>query len=134
MRYTTVLALLTVLPVAFACARDDSAPARAALKAQLDEEWKYWMEHVTGPCQEVQDLARDAAVLIHEATTPQPFEGHTTPREAGQIAARAGAKRLALVHFSPRWTMSASQAIEEVRAGGFAGDAEIGREFGSYTL
>jgi ribonuclease Z len=88
----------------------------------------------TGPCQEVQDLARASAVLIHEATTPQPFEGHTTPREAGQIAARAGAKRLALVHFSPRWTMSASQAIEEVRAGGFAGDAEIGREFGSYTI
>jgi hypothetical protein len=30
--------------------------------------------------------------------------------------------------------MSASQAIEEVRAGGFVGDAEIGREFGTYTL
>ena len=40
MRYATVLALLTVLPVAFACARDDSAPTRAAFKAQLDEEWK----------------------------------------------------------------------------------------------
>jgi ribonuclease Z len=88
----------------------------------------------TGPCQAVQDLARGAAVLIHEATMPDPFEGHTTPREAGQVAARAGAERLVLVHFSPRWTMSASQAIEEVRAGGFAGDAEIGREFGRYAL
>jgi ribonuclease Z len=88
----------------------------------------------TEPCAAVQELARGAAVLIHEATVPEPFAGHTTPRQAGQVAARAGVERLALVHFSPRWTMSASQAIEEVRAGGFGGDAEIGREFGSYTL
>ncbi|MFL5804259.1 MAG: MBL fold metallo-hydrolase [Roseiflexaceae bacterium] len=88
----------------------------------------------TEPCDAVQALAQGAAVLIHEATMPEPFAGHTTPRQAGQIAARAGAGRLVLVHFSPRWTMSASQAIEEVRAGGFVGDAEIGRELGTYTL
>src|SRR5436305_276251 len=39
-----------------------------------------------------------------------------------------------LVHFSPKWTMSVAEAIEEIRAGGFAGHAEIGREFGTYTL
>jgi ribonuclease Z len=88
----------------------------------------------TEPCEAVQTLARGAAVLIHEANSAAPFAGHTTPRQAGQIAARAGVDRLVLVHFSPRWTMSAAQAIEEVRAGGFAGDAEIGREFGTYTL
>jgi ribonuclease Z len=88
----------------------------------------------TEPCDAVQALARGAAVLIHEATMPEPFAGHTTPRQAGQVATQAGAERLVLVHFSPRWTMSASQAIEEVRAGGFLGDAEIGREFGTYTL
>lgn len=88
----------------------------------------------TEPCDSVQTLAQGAAVLIHEATTGQPFPGHTTPRQAGQVAARAGAERLVLVHFSPRWTMSAAQAIEEVRAGGFAGDVEIGREFGSFSV
>jgi ribonuclease Z len=88
----------------------------------------------TEPCPAVQALAQGAAVLIHEATTPQPFAGHTTPRQAGEVAARAGAGRLVLVHFSPKWTMSAAQAIEEVRVGGFAGEAEIGREFGTYTL
>jgi ribonuclease Z len=88
----------------------------------------------TEPCETVQALAEGAAVLIHEATTAAPFAGHTTPRQAGQVAARAGAKRLVLVHFSPRWTMSASLAIEEVRAGGFVGDIEIGREFGVYPL
>jgi hypothetical protein len=30
--------------------------------------------------------------------------------------------------------MSAAEAIEEIRAGGFAGNAEIGREFGLYAL
>jgi ribonuclease Z len=88
----------------------------------------------TEPCPSVQELANGASVLIHEATTAEPFAGHTTPRQAGTVAARAGAERLVLVHFSPRWTMSAAQAIDEVRAGGFAGETEIGREFGSYTL
>ena len=88
----------------------------------------------TEPCPAVQALANGAAVLIHEATTAGPFAGHTTPRQAGSVAASAGAGRLVLVHFSPRWTMSAAEAIEEIRAGGFAGQAEIGREFGTYTL
>lgn len=88
----------------------------------------------TEPCPAGQQLARGASVLIHEATTAAPFPGHSTPRQAGQVAAQAGVARLALVHFSPRWTMSAAQAIEEVRAGGFTGDAEIGREFGEYLL
>lgn len=88
----------------------------------------------TEPCEAGNLLAHGASVLIHEATTPEPFPGHTTPRQAGEIAARAGVGRLALVHFSPRWTMSAAQAIEQVRAGGFTGEAEIGREFGEYML
>jgi ribonuclease Z len=88
----------------------------------------------TEPCPAVQELAAGATVLIHEATTAEPFGGHTTPRQAGTVAATARVARLVLVHFSPKWTMSAAQAIEEIRAGGFAGQAEIGREFGTYTL
>lgn len=88
----------------------------------------------TEPCGAVRELARGAAVLIHEATTSEPFPGHTTPRQAGEVAAAAGVAELVLVHFSPRWTMSAAQAIDEVRAGGFHGEAAIGREFGSYSL
>lgn len=82
----------------------------------------------------MQALASGASILIHEATTPEPFAGHTTPRQAGAVAAEAGAERLVLVHFSPKYTMSAAQAIEEVHAGGFRGEAEIGREFGAYSL
>jgi ribonuclease Z len=88
----------------------------------------------TAPCTSVEDLARNAEILIHEATTPGPFASHTSPREAGEIARRAGAKRLVLVHFSPRWTMPEEQALDEVRAGGFTGPAEIGREYQTLEL
>jgi ribonuclease Z len=88
----------------------------------------------TEPCDAVRELARGAAVLIHEATTPEPFAGHTSPRQAGEVAAAAEVGELVLVHFSPRWTMSAAQAIDEVRAGGFRGQATIGREFETYSL
>jgi ribonuclease Z len=88
----------------------------------------------TEPCAEVQQLANGATVLIHEATTPEPFPGHSSPRQAGEVAAAAGAERLVLVHFSPRYTMSAAQAIDEVRAGGFHGEIEIGREFGEHRI
>lgn len=82
----------------------------------------------TAPCPAVEELARGTDLLIHEATTPGPFSSHTSPRQAGEVAARAGAGRLILVHFSPRWTMSEADALAEVRAGGFQGAAEIGRD------
>ncbi len=88
----------------------------------------------TEPCDAVQALAHGAIVLIHEATTPEPFPGHTTPLQAGQVAAAASVEHLVLVHFSPRWTMSAAQAVDAVREGGFGGDIDIGREFGTYAL
>ncbi len=83
----------------------------------------------TAPCPAVADLAQGARVLIHEATTPDPFNGHTTPRQAGEIAAKAGVERLILVHFSPRWTMPEAQALDEIAAAGFRGTADIGQEY-----
>ncbi len=82
----------------------------------------------TEPCPAVAALAAGAQVLIHEATTPELFTGHTTPRQAGQVAAAAAAERLLLVHYSPRWTMPEEAALAEIRAGGFTGQAEIGRD------
>jgi ribonuclease Z len=82
----------------------------------------------TEPCPAVQSLVDGAEVLIHEATTPEPFAGHTSPRQVGTVAAAAGAARLVLVHYSPRWTMPEEQALAEVQAGGFRGLAEVGRD------
>ncbi len=93
-----------------------SAPAVPAVCYSADTE----------PCQEVIRLATGAHVLIHEATTPEPSPGHSTPRQAGAVAAAAGVQQLVLVHFSPRWTMPIERALAEVVAGGFTGNASVG--------
>ncbi|RRR75758.1 MAG: MBL fold metallo-hydrolase [Candidatus Viridilinea halotolerans] len=80
----------------------------------------------TEPCTAVQTLAAGARILIHEATTPNAFAGHTSPRQAGEVALAAGVERLVLVHFSPRWTMPAAQALTEIRTSGFLGTGEVG--------
>jgi ribonuclease BN (tRNA processing enzyme) len=58
----------------------------------------------TGPCEEVVDLARDADVLLAEATyqdssTLMPF--HLSARQAGGVAQQAEAQRLVLTHLTP---------------------------------
>lgn len=58
----------------------------------------------TGPCQAIEDLARAGDLFVCEATfltrdlAPQD-RGHMAAAEAGDIAARAGVKRLMLTHF-----------------------------------
>ncbi|MGB9709541.1 MAG: MBL fold metallo-hydrolase [Infirmifilum sp.] len=58
----------------------------------------------TAPSDSVVESFRDCSLLIHEATYPSGLEeqavrdGHSTPRQAAEIARRAGAKMLALVH------------------------------------
>jgi ribonuclease Z len=60
----------------------------------------------TGPCANVALLARDADLLVHEATFSADLRpeladgahGHSTARIAGRQAAAARAKRLALAH------------------------------------
>jgi ribonuclease BN (tRNA processing enzyme) len=47
------------------------------------------------------ELARDADLLVLEASNPFKVEGHLTPAEAGRLARQAGAKRLLLTHFYP---------------------------------
>lgn len=47
------------------------------------------------------ELAQDADLFILECANPLKIQGHLTPPEAGQLAARAGAKRLLLTHFYP---------------------------------
>jgi ribonuclease BN (tRNA processing enzyme) len=57
----------------------------------------------TGSCETLVDLARGADLLILESSFPEAesVAGHLTPAQAGDIAARAGAKKLLLTHFYP---------------------------------
>ena len=51
----------------------------------------------TEPCDESLRLSKGVDVLIHEATGESP--GHSSARQAGEIAARAGVGRLYLIHY-----------------------------------
>ncbi|PDW04810.1 MBL fold metallo-hydrolase [Candidatus Viridilinea mediisalina] len=98
--------------------RFEASPSGVALVYSADTE----------PCAAVQALATGAQILIHEATTPDAFAGHTSPRQAGEVALAAGVARLVLVHFSPRWTMPIEQAVAAMRSSGFKGQAEVGQD------
>jgi ribonuclease Z len=63
----------------------------------------------TGPSDDVRRLAHRATVLIHEATVAQEIEaeanewGHSSARQAAEVARSAEATALFLTHFSSRY-------------------------------
>ena len=76
----------------------------------------------TRPCAAVVDAAQGADVLVHEATFGEEEAeraketGHSTEREAAQVALAARAKRLVLSHVSARYSISAEELAKEARA------------------
>ena len=75
----------------------------------------------TRPCASTTEMARNADLLVHEATfgdeeADRAVEtGHSTAREAAMVARDAEARRLVLTHFSARYSHDASELEREAR-------------------
>ncbi len=84
-----------------------------------------------GPNDALVEFAAGTALLLVEATLPTPDEGHLTAREAGEHAARAGAARCVLTHFSDQLDPSWVRAEGEH---GFGKPVELAVEGAAYEL
>jgi len=75
----------------------------------------------TRPCEATIAASQDADLLIHEATfadeeAARAVEtGHSTAREAAEVARRAGARRLVLTHISARYSRDAHDLEREAK-------------------
>ncbi|WP_043932858.1 ribonuclease Z [Bacillus sp. EB01] len=88
----------------------------------------------TRRCENAVELARDADLLIHEATYAAGEEGmahdyfHSTTAQAADVAVKANAKKLCITHISSRYDRHAAQELLKETQSYFA-NTEIAEDF-----
>ena len=91
----------------------------------------------TMPCAGGRALAKDADLLVHESTFTEDQReraetvGHSTAKQAAEVALAAGAKRLLLTHFSARFP-DPQPLVDEARV--VFPNAEAARELETYRV
>jgi ribonuclease Z len=73
--------------------------------------WTYSCD--TQPCPAVVRLAKDADLLLHEASGAYP--GHSSPAQAGEVASQAGARTLLLIHYPVGPAYQPEQLLQQAR-------------------
>ncbi len=82
----------------------------------------------TEPAESIVRLAEGADLLIHESTALEgPLPWHTSAAGAGDVARRAGARRLMLIHL-PRMTAEEEVAMQTNAAQTFGGEVILARD------
>ena len=86
----------------------------------------------TQVCDSVVDLARGVDILFHEATTiDRPVVGHSSARQAGTQARRAGVTKLVLVHLPPHGDV---KKIHAAASKTFGGKVVVGKDFARFKF
>ncbi|AEH51183.1 MBL fold metallo-hydrolase [Pseudothermotoga thermarum] len=86
----------------------------------------------TQPCETIVDFAKQATVLIHEATCSElltgPKEGHSTVEDAARMAQQAGVKMLCLVHLGNELDGQEENLVQSARKH-FSGEILVPKDF-----
>jgi len=92
----------------------------------------------TRPCQRTVEVAEGADILIHDASFTEDLKewaiesGHSTAKEAAEIAKMAGVKKLVLTHISTRYSKDVTPLLNE--AGEVFGDVVVAEDFMSFEV
>ncbi|MBI2846048.1 MAG: MBL fold metallo-hydrolase [Chloroflexi bacterium] len=82
----------------------------------------------TSPCPALVNLAQGSDILIQECASNRPNDVHTTPEEAGQMAAQAEVKELILIHYSERLAQDAEGTVQRAQKF-FPGPVRLAKDF-----
>ncbi|MDD4653601.1 MAG: MBL fold metallo-hydrolase [Methanothrix sp.] len=96
---------------------EDARHSVPALAYRLESEEKVIVySGDTEPCPRVAALAKDADLLIHECSFPEPFDvtNHTTPKKLGSMIRNMGIKRVVLTHLYPQALGCEDEMAEQV--------------------